>query len=50
LSIEASSSKEAIGGFYLTWCESRDEPLELAAPVPQSPGPVVVAVLAVAAI
>ena len=33
-----AETKEAIGGFYLVDCASRDEALELAAQVPQSPG------------
>jgi hypothetical protein len=32
-----SETKEAIGGFYVVDCASRDEALELAARVPQSP-------------
>jgi hypothetical protein len=42
-----AETKEAIGGFYLVECGSRDEALELAAQVPQSPG-VAVEVLEVA--
>jgi hypothetical protein len=33
-----ATTKEAIGGFYLVDCASRDEALELAAQVPASPG------------
>jgi hypothetical protein len=33
-----SETKEAIGGFYVVDCGSREEALELAAQVPQSPG------------
>jgi hypothetical protein len=44
-----TETKEAIGGFYLIECESRDEALELALQVPQSPG-LAVEVLAVAEI
>jgi hypothetical protein len=33
-----SETKEAIGGFYVVDCASREEALELAAQVPQSPG------------
>jgi hypothetical protein len=43
-----TETKEAIGGFYLVECESRDEALELAARVPRSPG-LAVEVLPVAA-
>jgi hypothetical protein len=41
---------EAIRGVYLISSWSRDEALEFAARVPQSPGPAVVGVLAVAEI
>ena len=33
-----TATKEAVGGFYVVECESRDEALELAARVPHSPG------------
>jgi hypothetical protein len=33
-----AETKEAVGGFYVVDCGSRDEALELAAQVPQSPG------------
>jgi hypothetical protein len=33
-----TETKEALGGFYLVECKSRDEALELAGGVPQSPG------------
>jgi len=33
-----AETKEAVGGFYVVECESRDEALELATRVPQSPG------------
>jgi hypothetical protein len=33
-----AETKEAIGGFYMVECESREEALELAAQVPSSPG------------
>ena len=33
-----AETKEAIGGFYLVECASRDEALRLAAQVPASPG------------
>ena len=33
-----AETKEAIGGFYLVECASRDEALRLAAQVPRSPG------------
>ena len=33
-----AETKEALGGFYLVECASRDEALELAAGVPQGPG------------
>jgi hypothetical protein len=33
-----TETKEAIGGFYLLECESRDEALEVAARAPRSPG------------
>jgi hypothetical protein len=42
-----AETKEAIGGFYLVECASREEALELAAQVPLSPG-VAVEVLKVA--
>jgi hypothetical protein len=42
-----TETKEAVGGFYLLECESRDEALELAAQVPKSPG-IAVEVLPVA--
>jgi hypothetical protein len=42
-----TETKEAVGGFYLIRCESRDEALELAARAPRSPG-LVVEVLPVA--
>jgi hypothetical protein len=42
-----SATKEAIGGIYVLDCESREEALELAAQVPQSPG-IAVEVLKVA--
>jgi hypothetical protein len=32
------TTKEIVGGFYLVECESREEALELAAQVPESPG------------
>jgi hypothetical protein len=44
-----TETKEAIGGSYLIRCESRDEALEFAARVPQSPR-LVVGVLAAAEI
>jgi hypothetical protein len=33
-----AETKEAVGGFYVVDCGTRDEALELAAQVPQSPG------------
>jgi hypothetical protein len=42
-----AETKEAVGGFYVVECEGRDEALELAARVPQSPG-VAVEVFAIA--
>ena len=36
-----AETKEAVGGFYVIECESRNEALELARQVPQSPGAVV---------
>ena len=42
-----TATKEAVGGFYVVECESRDEALELAARVPHSPG-VAVEVLTIA--
>jgi hypothetical protein len=42
-----AETKEALGGFYVVDCASRDEALELAAQVPQSPG-VTVEVLKIA--
>lgn len=42
-----AETKEAVGGFYVVDCESREEAIELAARVPQSPG-VAVEVLAIA--
>jgi hypothetical protein len=33
-----AETKEALGGFYVVECGSRDEALELAAQVPRSPG------------
>ena len=42
-----AETKEAVGGFYVVDCESRDEALELAAKVPPSPG-VAVEVLPIA--
>ena len=33
-----AETKEAVGGFYVVDCVSRDEALELAGRVPQSPG------------
>ena len=44
-----AETKEAVGGFYVVDCASRDEAIELAAQVPQSPG-VGVEVLAIAEI
>jgi hypothetical protein len=42
-----AETKEAVGGFYVVECASREEALELAAKVPQSPG-VAVDVLTIA--
>jgi hypothetical protein len=42
-----AETKEGVGGFYVVDCASRDEAVELAAHVPQSPG-VVVEVLPIA--
>ena len=42
-----AATKEAIGGFYVIECASREEALELAGKVPASPG-VAVEVLAIA--
>ena len=42
-----AETKEGVGGFYVVDCESRDEAMELAGLVPQSPG-VAVEVLAIA--
>jgi len=36
-----AETKEAVGGFYVIDCESRDEALELAAKVPPTPGALV---------
>ena len=36
-----AETKEAVGGFYVVDCASRDEALELAGRVPSSPGAVV---------
>ena len=33
-----STTKEIVGGFYLVECDSRDEALELAGRIPESPG------------
>jgi len=33
-----AETKEGVGGFYIVECASRDEAIELAARVPQSPG------------
>jgi hypothetical protein len=33
-----STTKEIVGGFYLVECESREEAVELAAQIPESPG------------
>jgi hypothetical protein len=33
-----STTKEIVGGFYVVECETRDEALELAGRVPESPG------------
>jgi hypothetical protein len=42
-----AETKEGIGGFYVVDCASRDEAVELAGRVPQSPG-IVVEVLTIA--
>ena len=42
-----AETKEAVGGFYVVDCDGRDEAIELAGLVPQSPG-VAVEVLAIA--
>jgi hypothetical protein len=42
-----AATKEAIGGFYVVECASREEPVELAGKVPASPG-VTVEVLTIA--
>ena len=42
-----AETKEAVGGFYVVECVSRDEAIELAGLVPRSPG-VAVEVLAIA--
>ena len=42
-----AETKEAVGGFYVVDCASRDEAIELAALIPQSPG-VAVEVLGIA--
>jgi hypothetical protein len=42
-----AETKEAVGGFYVVDCASRDEAIELASRVPRSPG-VAVEVLAIA--
>jgi hypothetical protein len=42
-----AETKEAVGGFYVIDCASRDEAIELAGRVPQSPG-VAVEVLGIA--
>ena len=42
-----AETKEGVGGFYVVECASRDEAVELAAQVPQSPG-VAVEVLPIA--
>ena len=42
-----AETKEAVGGFYVVDCASRDEAIELAGRVPQSPG-VAVEVLRIA--
>jgi hypothetical protein len=42
-----AETKEAVGGFYVVECSSRDEALELAGKVPASPG-AAVEVLAIA--
>ena len=44
-----AETKEGVGGFYVVGCASRDEALELAGKVPQSPG-VAVEVLTIAVI
>ncbi len=44
-----AETKEAIGGFYIVDCASREEAIELAGRVPQSPG-VAVEVLTIAEI
>jgi hypothetical protein len=44
-----AATKEAIGGFYVVDCASREEALELAGKVPASPG-VAVEVLAIAGV
>jgi hypothetical protein len=36
-----AETKEAVGGFYVVDCESRDEAFELAGKVPPSPGALV---------
>jgi hypothetical protein len=43
-----AETKEGVGGFYVVDCASRDEAIELAALIPQSPG-VAVEVLGIAA-
>jgi len=42
-----AETKEAVGGFYVVDCASRDEAIELAGRIPQSPG-VAVEVLGIA--
>ena len=42
-----AETKEAVGGFYIVDCASRDEAIELAGRIPQSPG-VAVEVLGIA--
>jgi len=42
-----AETKEGIGGFYVVECPSREDALELASRLPQSPG-VVVEVLTIA--
>ncbi len=42
-----AETKEAVGGFYVVDCDSREEAIQLAGRVPQSPG-VVVEVLTIA--
>ena len=42
-----AETKEAVGGFYVVDCSGRDEAIELAGRIPQSPG-VAVEVLAIA--